>query len=277
MIVDGRQMAGDILKTLLKKRAKIKKPVSLGIILVGSNPASLSFIKEKQRAAQKLGISYCLYQFNFGVSTKQLQQKIKKLLKKHSAWIVQLPLPKHLKTQEILDLIPAQKDADMLSTQGWSQFLMGGKILPPAVGVVKIIFKYYRVKVEGRRVVVVGFGRLVGQPVAFWLALQKAKVSIVNEDERNPGRILKKADIIVSGVGKANLIKGRDVKKGAVIIDFGFNKKAGKLRRRDQGGIIGDVDFKSVSKKAKLITPVPGGTGPLTVVMLIKNVILLAK
>ena len=159
MLVDGRQMAGNILKTLLKKRAKIKKSVSLGIILVGSNPASLSFIKEKQRAAKKLGISYCLYQFNFGVSTKQLQQKIKKLLKKHSAWIVQLPLPKHLKTQEILDLVPAKKDADVLSTQGWSQFLMGGKILPPAVGVVKTIFKYYRVKVKGKRVVVVGFGR----------------------------------------------------------------------------------------------------------------------
>lgn len=269
MLVDGRRLAGDILKTLLKKRAKIKKPVSLGIILVGSNLASLSFIKEKQKAAQKLGINFCLYQFSQNTFAGRLQKEIKKLLKKHSAWIIQLPLPRHLKAQEILDLIPAKKDADVLSTQGWSQFLMGAKILPPAVGVVKTIFKYYRVKVEGKRVVVVGFGRLVGQPVAFWLAQQKAKVSVVNENERNPGRILKKADIIVSGVGKANLIKGRDVKKGAVIIDFGFVKKTGE--------IMGDVDFKSVSKKAKLITPVPGGVGPLTVVMLMSNVLLLVK
>lgn len=269
MIVDGRRLADDILKKLLRWRVKIKKPASLGIILVGQNSASLAFIKEKEKAVQKLGISHCLYQFPDKISTTSLKEAVKKLLKKHSAWIVQLPLPKYLNVQEILDLIPVGKDADMLSTLSWFQFLMDGKILPPAAGVVKAILQHYKVKPRGKNVIVVGFGRLVGQPVALWLAKEKAKIMVVNEGDKNAGAILRKADIIVSGVGRANLIKGKDVKRGVIVIDFGFSEKAGK--------ITGDVDFKSVAAKTKLITPVPGGTGPLTVVMLMKNILTLSK
>ncbi|RJQ14563.1 bifunctional 5,10-methylenetetrahydrofolate dehydrogenase/5,10-methenyltetrahydrofolate cyclohydrolase [Candidatus Parcubacteria bacterium] len=267
MIISGREMAHKVLKKLTLTWPRVKKQPSLGIILVGENPASLSFIREKERAAETVGIDYRIYEFPYSVSTNNLKKKFKSLLKKHTAWIIQLPLPRHILSQEILDLIPSEKDADVLSAHSWLHFLAGSKILPPAVGAVEEIFRQYKVKPKGKTAIVVGFGPLVGQPVAFWLAQQKARVNVINEGQKKPENFLKKADIIVSGVGKAHLIRGDHIKKGAVVIDFGFAKKDGRF--------VGDVDFVSVAKRARIVTPVPGGAGPLTVAMLMKNIFVL--
>lgn len=269
MIVNGRRMANDVLKKLTLSWPKMKRAPSLGIIVVGEDPSSLSFIKEKGAAAIKVGIDYQIYRFPLKISHTRLVKAVKKLLKKHSAWIVQLPLPSHIAMQNVLDVIPAEKDPDMLSTHSWMHFLNGGALIPPCVGAAREIIKSHNITLKGKNVAIIGFGRLVGQPIALWMAQQKAKVSVVNEHTKDTRRIMRAADVIVSGVGKAKLIKGSDIKKGAAVLDFGFTRRNGKIS--------GDVDFFSAVKKAKYITPVPGGMGPLTVAMLMKNIVLLCR
>lgn len=268
-VINGRKIANDILKKLTLAWPKMKRAPSLGIIVVGEDPSSLSFIKEKGAAAIKIGIDYQIYRFPHKVSETRLIKAINKLLKKHSAWIVQLPLPKYISAHAVLNAIPFEKDPDMLSTHSWMHLLSGASLVPPCVAAAREIIRQHKIKLKGKHVAIIGFGRLVGQPIALWMSQQKAKVSVVNEHTKDAKRIMRAADIIVSGVGKAKLIKGSDIKKGAVLLDFGFAKRNGKIS--------GDVDFLSAVKKAKYITPVPGGMGPLTVAMLMKNIVLLCR
>jgi len=148
-----------------------------------------------------------------------------------------------------------------LSEKSFRKFARGESlILPPTVGAVSILFKKYRIKIRSKNIVVIGGGRLVGKPLVAWLKFQKAKFLALDKSTKNISSYTEKADILISGVGKKNLIKGEMVKKGAVVVDFG-----------------GDVDFKSVSKKSSYITPVPGGVGPITVACLLENLVKLNK
>lgn len=183
--------------------------------------------------------------------------------------IIQLPLPKNIDTQDILDIIPPGKDVDVLSEKSLGNFYTGDKedfsVLPPVVEAISHFLKEYSIKIEGKNIVLVGAGRLVGKPLAVWFAQKNVNLSVVNESTKNISDFTKKADILISGVGKANLIKGNIIKKGAVIFDVGSSIKNGKTA--------GDVDFGSVSKKAGYITPVPGGVGPVTVACLLENLV----
>ena len=235
MILNGRKLADKILNNLKREIKEKQLKLKLAVVLVGENSDSKIFIRQKKKACEKVGIDFELFKFSSKISNSELKKEIKKIVQKSdiNGIVVQLPLLKNLHTEEILNLIPKEKDAEIVS---------------PVVCAIERILKEYKISLRNKNIVLVGKGRLVGQPVAIWLKKRNLKFSDIDE--------IKNADIIISGAGKPNLIKGGMVKKGVIVIDVGK-----------------DVDFKSVSKKASYITPVPGGVGPITVACLLENLI----
>lgn len=268
-ILSGEVAARQILNSL--KRRKIEKRLTLAVVQVGDNEVSLKYIAEKKKVAKDLGIGFRLVSFPSRVSQATLIKAVGKIGKDKSVsgMIVQLPLPKHLNVQKILDAIPQGKDVDVLSSSSFAEFVLGiFPVLPPTVTAISLLLKKTKKKLEGTQVAVVGAGRLVGLPVSVWLAQQGAIVSLIQKGTKNSTQLIKGADIVISGVGKAGLITGTMIKRGAVVIDAGTSVESGKTQ--------GDVDFKSVSKKAGYLSSVPGGVGPLTVVCLFQNLFTLS-
>ncbi len=266
-ILDGRKLADKIIDGIRRRAKKTKRKLTLAVVLVGDNKISLKFIEQKRIACEKVGIGFRFFQFPIDISNEDLKKKIKGMVQKPniSGIIIQLPLPKKFDTEEFLNLIPKSKDVDVLSEASLGKFYQGLSVsaLPPTVSGILRLLKEYKIDIKGRNVVIVGAGRLVGLPLAIQFLKEKATVSVINSSTKNAASFVSKADILISGVGRPNLIKGNMVKKGAVVVDAGSSLF--------QGDIVGDVDFKSVSKKASYITPVPGGVGPMTVACLIEN------
>ncbi len=218
MIIDGKKIAEEIKNTLNGKGLK------LAIVQVGDDEASNKFIRQKIKFAEGIGTETRIYKLPPDISTSQLRQKMAEIshIKKNDGVILQLPLPGHIKTQYVLNGIIPEKDVDMLSSRAFGDFATGhSKILPPVVGAAKKIFEQYNVDVKNKNIVVVGAGRLVGKPVAAWLTNQGATIFVLNEFTPDISEFTKKADIIISGVGKPNLIKPEMVKEGVIIIDVG--------------------------------------------------------
>jgi len=271
-ILNGKELSEKILAKLKKEVKKSKLKLRLAVVQIGENPVSQIFINQKKKACEKTGINFKLFKFPAKISVLELKKEIEKIVKnpENSGIIIQLPLPKKFLPEDFLNLIPEEKDVDVLSEKSLGKFYQGTlKILPPTVQGILYLLKNYKIELRGKNVVIVGAGRLVGFPLAAQLLKEKATLSVLNEWTRDASSFTKKADVLISGVGKPNLIKGNVVKKGAVVIDAGTSMKKGKL--------VGDVDFKSVSKKASYITPVPGGVGPLTVACLLENLATLNK
>jgi methylenetetrahydrofolate dehydrogenase (NADP+)/methenyltetrahydrofolate cyclohydrolase len=266
--LNGKKLSEKILTNLKKEIKKSNLKLKLAVVQVGENPISQIFVNQKKKACEKIGINFKLFKFPAKISNFELKKEIKKIVKnpENSGVIIQLPLPKKFLPEEFLNLIPEEKDIDVLSESSLGKFYQGTlKVLPPTVQGILYLLKNYKIELRGKDIVIVGAGRLVGFPLAIQLLREKATVSVLNEFTRDTPFFTKKADILVSGVGWPNLIKGNLVKKGAVVVDAGTCMKKGKL--------VGDVNFKEVSKKASYITPVPGGVGPLTVACLLENLI----
>ncbi|MFA5098856.1 MAG: bifunctional 5,10-methylenetetrahydrofolate dehydrogenase/5,10-methenyltetrahydrofolate cyclohydrolase [Candidatus Paceibacterota bacterium] len=242
---------------------------TLAAVLVKGNSASASFIKQKDKVAAELGINFCAYELPENISQGELVQKVNGLVAEESIGgiIIQLPLPEQLNSQEILNLIPAEKDVDVLGEQALKNFSAGqNKILPPPVGVVKEIFKTYNLKPKTLKMAIIGTGRLVGKPISVWLENKTAKLSILNSKTKNIKEELKDADIIISGAGKANLFSVDDIKENAIVIDFGYSTVEGKIS--------GDFNPNSPipqSSNSLTYTPTPGGTGPILVAKIMEN------
>ncbi len=270
MVIDGKKIADRILAGLKNKVAGIKNPPYLAAVLVGpstdSGQASRRFLELKKKAAESIGIECRIYEFPENISNGELRKKLNQIVKATTCggMIIELPLPVHLNAQAILNAVPEEKDPDVLSQKTQGVFFTGrSKILPPSAEAVKQIFEEYKIEPRGKSATVFGYGLLVGRPISHWLASQGAAVTVINEFTENPAELSKKADIIISGVGKPGLIGPDMVRESAVVIDFGF--------ANTKKGIAGDVDFEEVSKKASLITPVPGGTGPIVIAAVLKN------
>ena len=269
IILDGSTIAQQILRNL--KLRVSGKNLKLAVVQVGNNPVSAKYIKEKGKAAKRLGFGFQLYRFPEKIKGPALQSSLTQIAKdaKNTGLLIQLPLPSHLSLQEVLDCIPLQKDVDVLSAKALGLFSQGAlPWLPPTVHAIFILLKETKVELKGARVLVIGAGRLVGLPVSLWLLREGATLTIANKSTQNLSSLTKQADVIISGVGKQGLITGKMIKKGAVVIDAGTSVEAGKTS--------GDVDFESVAKKASFITPVPGGVGPLTVACLFQNLFFLS-
>lgn len=267
-VLDGKKLSEKILESLKRKIKNRHLKLTLAVILVGKNSVSQIFINQKKKACQKVGIDFKLFNFSEKIKIPKLKKEIQKIVENplNSGVIIQLPLPRKFKTEELLNLIPEEKDVDCLSKNALGKFFQGSsKILPPTVDGILRLLKNYKIKLKGKNVIILGAGRLVGLPLTVQLLKEKATVSVLNELTKNISFFTKKADILISGVGKPNLIKGKMIKRGAIVIDAGCSLKEGKL--------VGDVDFQTVSKKAKYLTPVPGGVGPMTVACLIDNLV----
>lgn len=259
MFIDGRKIAQKILDEVKNKIQKSGKKFRLAAVLVGENPELKKFIELKKKAAEKIGVEFQQYEFPENISEDQLREELNKIceVKVTHGIIIELPLPGHLNTQYLLNAIPEEKDVDVLSEKSQEKFFSGkSKILPPAVEAVKQIFEEYKIEPKGKIVAVFGQGILVGKPVSHWLASQGTAVSIITEHTIEPEKISKEVDIIISGVGRPNLITEGMVKERAIVIDFGK-----------------DIDFKKVSQIAGLITPPIGGVGPIVIAAVLKNLV----
>jgi len=250
---------------LLKSRHAIP---SIAVILVGSSPASELYIEKKKQAADALGIDFDLFRFKESVSEREIITLISALNRKLNifAILVQLPLPKHMKVQKVIDSISPLKDVD-----GFTSFNLGllahgeeGIVSCTAQAILRLI-ESTNAKIKGSNVCIVNHSIVVGRPFSQLMLNRGATVTICNEFTKNLGAFTKQADILVTAVGKPGLIKADMVKPGAIVIDAGI--------ARQQGKTFGDVDFENVKKAVSFITPVPGGVGPMTVACLMQNVV----
>jgi len=258
VLINGKKIAAQIEARLAKEIRTRKVRPHLAVVLVGNNPASRVYVGKKGEAAGRVGIDFSLHELS-QPSLGEILILIDRLNtdRKVTGIIVQLPLPKNLDEELIINHISPDKDVDGLNP--FSRFT------PATAGAVLEVLHRQRIKIAGARAVVVGRGKVAGRPIALALLANDATVTIAHSKTRDLAEITKQADILVSAVGRPGMIKPVMVKKGAAVVDVGISRVDGKLR--------GDVD-PAVEKKARFLTPVPGGIGPLTVVKLLENVFL---
>jgi len=280
ILFDGKKLSRKILSEFKETVVGMTEKFRLGIVVVGGNPAVKSFIAQKRKAADDVGIDTRVYPFPAEITTNELRKRISEIVheKRNSAVIIQLPLPGHINTQYILNSVPPEKDADVLSARAVGNFSVGkSPIMPPVAGAIKALFEEYGIDYKNKYIVILGAGNLVGKPTALWLLNEKATFSVIRSATRHPEEFLRQADIIISGIGKPGFITGNMVKDGVVLIDAGTSESEGPSTGLGIKKLVGDADFDSVSAKCSYITPVPGGVGPLTVTMLFKNLVTLSK
>ncbi len=268
MRIDGKQIRDRIKAELHRKVAELSYVPHLAVIVVGENPITRSFINIKKRFAEEIGVVFTEDIFSYDVTFSQLQKRIEELSNEREVTgiIVQLPLPRHLDTNKVLNLIPVAKDVDVLSRDANVLFEKGESfILTPVVGAIKEICEEADVEIQGKKVLIVGHGRLVGVPSAIWFRAQGGEVTILDHPTSNLSEITRNADIIVCGVGSAWLIKPEMLRDGVVILDAGTSEEGGL--------VVGDADPRC-EDVASVFTPVPGGIGPITVAMIFKNLII---
>lgn len=277
MIFDGKAAAAEIQAMLALDVRMFSHPPRLDIILVGSDPASVAYVKRKQTFGESIGVEVRLHAF--GDSEKSGVELIRDSVDiardpETGGFLVQLPLPVALRdyTRALLDAIPAEKDVDALSSTAVGRFASGNRlVLPTVVRVVDSILRRHKIDIRGKRIALVGAGgELVGKPIALWLLTQDRPFSAITKHTppAEMRSILSEADIVISGVGKAGLITADMMKPGVIAIDAGTSGFSGALK--------GDMD-PAIANKAELFTPVPGGVGPMTVAMLFQNLFALAK
>ena len=272
MLLDGKALAQKILAELKEEIAMLKNRLRLAVVVVGEDPAVRIFINEKKKAAEGIGIDVRVYPFDAAITTNELRKRIAEIVheKKNTGVIVQLPLPPQINKQYILNAITPEKDADVLSSRAVGDFAVGkSPIIPPVAGAVKALFEEYGVDYKKKSIVILGAGSLVGKPLAFWFFNERCGFTVIAENAEAHRDQIRAADIIVSGAGSPGLVSGEMVKEGVVVIDAGTSESEGKL--------VGDIDFDSVAAKASYIAPVPGGVGPLTVAVLMRNVVILGR
>lgn len=270
MILDGKKVAFErnlILKEKIETDIKTYgRAPNLSIIVIGDNPASLSYVKGKGKACELVGINHQLFHLNQDVSESEVIQLIQTLNQDQNVdgMILQLPLPSHLDESKLIDLISKDKDADGFHVYNQGYLYQKKPCIKPATpkGIMSLL-EAYNIKVSGMDAVVVGRSNIVGFPVARLLMDQGATITVCHRQTKDLSAHTKKADILVVASGKANLVSSDMVKPGAIVIDVGVNRVDDKL--------VGDVDFESVSKIASWITPVPKGVGPMTINALLEN------
>ena len=281
-IIDGKQVAADMRSELKGKVSQLKKEgivPGLAVVLVGNDPASKSYVTAKEKACDNIGIYSEDIRLAAETSQAELMGLIDKLNNndKINGILVQLPLPKHLDEGEVLLAIDPAKDVDGFHPVNVGKMMLGqGAFLPCTPhGVIQLLLKN-NVKIEGAEVVIVGRSNIVGKPLANMLiqknATGNATVTVCHTRTKNLADHTRKADILIAAAGRPNTITADMVKDGAVVIDVGVNRVDDATKKRGYR-LVGDVDFEAVKEKASLITPVPGGVGPMTITMLLYNTV----
>lgn len=274
-IIDGKLLAQkvkDELKVKVEAFEKEKgRKITLAVILVGENPASQVYVKNKIKATEYVGMKSLAFYLPENSSKEEVYETVNSLVKDDSVdgILVQLPLPKHLDENEILSLIPTEKDVDGFLAENVGKLTLGQPttVACTPFGVMKML-KSEGVELCGKNAVVLGRSNIVGKPMALLLLQENCTVTICHSKTVNLKDICKNADIIVAAIGKPKFLTADMVKDGAVVIDVGIN--------RTENGLVGDVDFEAVKEKTSVISPVPGGVGPMTIAMLLENTYLCA-
>lgn len=272
IILDGKKLRDKIFENLKQRLNNMSEKPTLAVILVGENPASQIYVRNKKKTAENLGINSIVINYPSNISENILLDKIKELNNDNSitAILVQLPLPKHIDKFKIIDTIAPEKDVDGLTPYNSGKLFSGEEpyVYPCTPKGILLLLDEYNIELEGKHVVVIGRSNLVGKPVAQMLLNRNATVTMCHSHTKNLSDITKTADIIVSAVGK-NIIGEKMLKSDCVVVDVGIFKDV-------NGKICGDVDFTSASKIAAYISPVPGGVGPMTIASLMLNTVELA-
>ncbi|MCA0147663.1 bifunctional methylenetetrahydrofolate dehydrogenase/methenyltetrahydrofolate cyclohydrolase FolD [Rossellomorea vietnamensis] len=271
-IIDGKLIADHYrqqLKTQIEQLKEQEIVPGLAVILVGDNHASHSYVKMKRKACSNLGIHSELYLYESTLTQEELLGKIRELNEQDHIHgiLVQLPLPDHINPITVIETISPSKDVDGFHPVSIGKMVTNQDTFYSCtpLGIMKML-EYENISVEGKHVVILGRSNIVGKPAGHLFLNRNATVTYCHSKTDNMSSYTQQADIIVSAVGKANLIGARDIKPGAVIIDVGMN-------RNEDGKLCGDVNFEEVKEKAGKITPVPGGVGPMTITMLLYNTV----
>lgn len=268
-IIDGKELAKTFQAQMKKQVGQMERPPFLAVILVGDDPASLIYVNHKKRVAERVGIQTELFHLSPVMTEDALISFIKELNANDNidGILVQLPLPKHFNADKVIESIDPDKDADGLNSVNLGKLFAGDPNLVPCTPMACMaLLKTVCSDLQGKNVVIVGRSKLVGKPLSQLLLDENCTVTQTHSKTVNLKKICKQADIVIVAVGKAGLISKSFIKKGAIIIDVGINRKAG-------GKIVGDVQFNKMLGHAAAITPVPGGVGPMTVTMLLQNTV----
>ena len=276
VIIDGKELAKKI-RTKLKIECKELKEKNinskLAVIMVGEDPASKVYVRNKSRACEEVGIEYEEYLLDANITQKELIELIKKLNndKTVNGILLQSPIPSKLDINEAFRTIAPEKDVDGFNPVNVGKLVLGQDTFVSCTpyGIIKM-FEEYNIDLTGKNVVILGRSNIVGKPLIHCCLNKNATVTTCHSKTQNIKEIASKADILISAIGKANFVTADMVKENAVVIDVGIN-------RLDDGKITGDIDFENVKEKASYITPVPGGVGPMTIAMLMNNVIKATK
>ncbi|WP_454997908.1 bifunctional methylenetetrahydrofolate dehydrogenase/methenyltetrahydrofolate cyclohydrolase FolD [Capnocytophaga granulosa] len=278
-LLDGKKTAALVQEAIAEEVrqivAKGHRPPHLVAILVGNNGASMTYVNNKVTACERVGFASSVVNLPEDISQEALLEEIEKLNKDKSidGFIVQLPLPKHINEQEVLLAVNPDKDADGFHPTNFGRMALGLDAFIPATpyGILELLTQY-KIPTDGKHVVVIGRSDIVGRPISILLSQKpwNATVTLTHSRTQNLSKLTQEADIIIAALGIPNFLKAEMVKEGAVIIDVGITRVADASAKKGFR-IVGDVDFEQVKQKASYITPVPGGVGPMTIAMLMKN------
>lgn len=279
-ILDGKKTSNDIKDEIAHEVNSIisngDRPPHLAAVIVGNDGASLTYVGSKVRACEKVGFDSTLVSLDDSISEKELLDKVYELNndKKIDGYIVQLPLPEHIDTQKVLLAVDPKKDVDGFHPVNFGRMALNLPTFISATpnGIMELL-KRYEVPTEGKNTIVIGRSDIVGKPVSILMGLKtnpgNSTVTLAHSRTKNIEDLIKQADIVISALGVPDFIKEHMIKEGATVIDVGITR----VKDDSQKGykIVGDVDYENVSKKSSFITPVPGGVGPMTIAMLLKN------
>lgn len=275
-IIDGKMISAQIKEEMKAEVSALKErgiSVGLAVVLVGEDPASKVYVGNKKKACEALGIDSYEYILPENTSEDELLTLVEKLNadKNVDGILVQLPLPRHLDEKKVINAISPSKDVDAFHPVNVGKIMIGDYTFAPCTpaGIIELIERS-GISLEGKSCVVIGRSNIVGKPMSMLLLHKNATVTICHSRTKNLAEVVKCADIVVAAVGRAKFVTADMVKEGAVVIDVGIN-------RMENGKLCGDVDFEAVAPKCSYITPVPGGVGPMTIAMLMKNTVAAAK
>ena len=271
IILDGKSLADKITQNLKNEVSKLDKKPKLAVILVGDNPASEIYVRNKEKRAVEIGFESLVLPLSKDISEENLLEHIYILNEDENinAILIQLPLPEHINKQRIMEAIEPIKDVDGFTSYNFGRLALGYKPYPcTPKGIIRLLDEY-NIEIEGKNALVIGRSIIVGKPVSLLLQSRNATVTTAHSKTKNLKELASKADIIVSAVGKPRFITADYVKENAIIVDVGIN--------RTENGLCGDVDFVNVKEKTSFITPVPKGVGPMTIAMLMENTLELYK
>tara|TARA_B100001093_G_scaffold114220_1_gene106545 strand:- start:4559 stop:5425 length:867 start_codon:yes stop_codon:yes gene_type:complete len=286
IILDGKKTSSDIKAEIAESVkeivAKGLRPPHLAAVIVGDNGASLTYVGSKVRACKRVGFESTLIKLPESISQNELLDKVNELNNDENidGYIVQLPLPKHIDSQKILMAVDAEKDVDGFHPTNFGKMALSLPTFISATpfGIMELL-KRYNVETSGKHTVVIGRSDIVGRPISILMSQKSSPgnstVTLAHSRTENINELTRKADIIISALGVPNFVKAEMVKDGVVIIDVGITRVSDDSLKGYK--IVGDVDYENISKKSSYITPVPGGVGPMTIAMLLKNTLLAYK